>query len=617
MTTATKPELTQFFAPITYMTKGASADPANSRFVYGRVSDSSIDIDLQRADPEWLKSALSEWWEWRNIQANHNGPDVGVGIELSKSADGDGWDLISEIVDESAITKLDKGVFKAYSIGIRWPKLAFKSANAADYAPGGTIVGGKIVHVALCGRPSNATTRIAVGKSPNAEDFVLAKSAFADVPETVETEAEAEEIVKAASDGKGDDAPSGDHAPMNGTHTHAHPAFGKSGDDKTHLHSHDHANNADHNHHAGDTADKAAASEKKGAPKSPPEGYPKDSSAYADPKNFKYPLDTPGRITSAIAYFNKNAGANKSAGDYSTSEWKTIGNRIVAAANKRFDGGYSLGSDLQIETPKSSKKQSNKAAETADSEMTDAEIANQAIGLIKQLIAREAAEAVEDEDDDDINDVYKLVGALDALRWFVSGEVNEAAMLMTATGGMGIEGVKSAFAELWKSGARNSASDQQIIQTIHDHAGALGAGASDACGAGGDMDEKAARALVAEEVGKLAPKAVEDWLTAAGVTPELVKSAVAKPDVEELVKGALTPLDERLTAVENRAEEGGPLILAVERGIQANRITAEKSALADEVKAEWHRAQTHQDPRVRAEATFNYSKLRARLEAME
>lgn len=42
------------------------------------------------------------------------------------------------------------------------------------------------------------------------------------------------------------------HAPFDGTHTHAHPAFGEQGDDDSHEHEHSHDGDADHQHAHGD-----------------------------------------------------------------------------------------------------------------------------------------------------------------------------------------------------------------------------------------------------------------------------------------------------------------------------------------------------------------------------
>jgi hypothetical protein len=72
--------------------------------------------------------------------------------------------------------------------------------------------------------------------------------------------------------------------------------------------------------------------EKKGAPKSPPKGYPSSRSQYADPKNYKYPLDTEKHVRAALGYFSKPA--NRSKGGYTPEEQKFMWRRIIRAAKK-------------------------------------------------------------------------------------------------------------------------------------------------------------------------------------------------------------------------------------------------------------------------------------------
>jgi hypothetical protein len=74
------------------------------------------------------------------------------------------------------------------------------------------------------------------------------------------------------------------------------------------------------------------------AHKTPPKGYPTDSNKYGDPENHKYPLDTPGRVRSAMSYFN--APGQRVAGGYSMSKWASIGRRIASAANSTFGAGH-------------------------------------------------------------------------------------------------------------------------------------------------------------------------------------------------------------------------------------------------------------------------------------
>jgi ATP-dependent protease ClpP protease subunit/uncharacterized protein (UPF0335 family) len=71
-------------------------------------------------------------------------------------------------------------------------------------------------------------------------------------------------------------------------------------------------------------------SKKQGSPQSPPKGYPTSRDQYADPENYKYPIDTAARTRSAWSYINK--AENRSG--YSAAELTYIENRIKSAARK-------------------------------------------------------------------------------------------------------------------------------------------------------------------------------------------------------------------------------------------------------------------------------------------
>lgn len=81
------------------------------------------------------------------------------------------------------------------------------------------------------------------------------------------------------------------------------------------------------------------AKKKDKGPKKPPKKYRESGatkrSDYADPDNYKYPIDTEAHVRAALSYFSKPANANK----YSKSEQSKIWARIRAAA-KRY--GISL-----------------------------------------------------------------------------------------------------------------------------------------------------------------------------------------------------------------------------------------------------------------------------------
>lgn len=70
--------------------------------------------------------------------------------------------------------------------------------------------------------------------------------------------------------------------------------------------------------------------EMEGGHKSPPKGYPQKESKYADPVNFKYPIDTEKHARAAWAYIHQKRNKSK----YSTEEFNYICGRIKAALKK-------------------------------------------------------------------------------------------------------------------------------------------------------------------------------------------------------------------------------------------------------------------------------------------
>jgi hypothetical protein len=69
---------------------------------------------------------------------------------------------------------------------------------------------------------------------------------------------------------------------------------------------------------------------KEGGNKTAPKGYPANKSQYADPTNFKYPLDTEEHVRAAWSYINK---AENQKG-YSADELKFMMNKIKASMKK-------------------------------------------------------------------------------------------------------------------------------------------------------------------------------------------------------------------------------------------------------------------------------------------
>ena len=81
---------------------------------------------------------------------------------------------------------------------------------------------------------------------------------------------------------------------------------------------------------------------KPGGHKSPPKGYPTDKKKYADPSNYKYPLDTEKHVRAAYSYFSQK----KNQKGYSSSEIATMMSRIKSAG-KKYKIEYSKDEDGQ------------------------------------------------------------------------------------------------------------------------------------------------------------------------------------------------------------------------------------------------------------------------------
>jgi hypothetical protein len=140
-----------------------------SLFVFGKATGPDLDLDQQICDEDWLKTAMPQWLATgANVREMHSSIAAGVGIELA--ADGDDWFLKSEVVDDNTAKKVERGVLKGYSIGIKGARIIKDAA-----APGGRIVGGQIVEVSLVDRPANPTCVAEIAKSVNGGDLEIVK----------------------------------------------------------------------------------------------------------------------------------------------------------------------------------------------------------------------------------------------------------------------------------------------------------------------------------------------------------------------------------------------------------------------------------------------------------
>lgn len=152
--------LTHVFAPITKSEKLADG----TMLVYGKLTGADLDLDQQICDPEWLRTAMPDWFKIGNIREMHQAWAVGKALELD--SDGDDWYGTVKIVDAEAIKKVEHGVYTGFSIGIKGPKTVPDAA-----APNGRIVAGKIIETSLADAPCNETAKILLAKVSTTGDL--------------------------------------------------------------------------------------------------------------------------------------------------------------------------------------------------------------------------------------------------------------------------------------------------------------------------------------------------------------------------------------------------------------------------------------------------------------
>jgi hypothetical protein len=145
---------TAIFAPI--INKERQSD--GTLIVTGVATDDTLDIDQQICDPAWLERAMPEWFKYGNIREQHSNIAAGVATKLEQ--DGSQHIVTARVVDPNSVMKVESGVLRGFSIGIRDPRIAKDKA-----APGGRIVDGEIVEVSLVDRPANPSCLIELAKS--------------------------------------------------------------------------------------------------------------------------------------------------------------------------------------------------------------------------------------------------------------------------------------------------------------------------------------------------------------------------------------------------------------------------------------------------------------------
>ena len=149
--------------------------------VYGKATDDSIDIDQQICDDTWLDSAMPQWFKTGgNIREQHSSIAAGVAKEYEKKADG--HYISALVVDPASVKKVDLGVLKGFSIGIKNPRIT-RDEKAAN----GRIVDGQIVEVSLVDRPANPNCQLVLAKSVDGETGVWKVEELIEKEDAVDT----------------------------------------------------------------------------------------------------------------------------------------------------------------------------------------------------------------------------------------------------------------------------------------------------------------------------------------------------------------------------------------------------------------------------------------------
>lgn len=134
--------------------------------VYGKATDDSVDIDQQICDDVWLDSAMPEWFKsGGNIREQHSQIAAGVAKEYEKKKDG--HYILTQVVDPISVKKVETGVLKGFSIGIKNPRVV-RDTKAAN----GRIIDGQIVEVSLVDRPANPNCQLVLAKSVEGESGI-------------------------------------------------------------------------------------------------------------------------------------------------------------------------------------------------------------------------------------------------------------------------------------------------------------------------------------------------------------------------------------------------------------------------------------------------------------
>ena len=135
--------------------------------VYGKATDDSLDIDKQICDGDWLDRAMPHWFKsGGNIREQHS--NIAAGVAKNYELKADGHYITALVVDPVSVKKVENGVLRGFSIGIKNPRV-IQDSKAAN----GRIVDGQIVEVSLVDRPANPNCQLVLAKAASGDETIM------------------------------------------------------------------------------------------------------------------------------------------------------------------------------------------------------------------------------------------------------------------------------------------------------------------------------------------------------------------------------------------------------------------------------------------------------------
>ena len=408
----------------------------DQRMVWGVASSESVDSDGEVVTKQAMQDAWDNYMKFANVREMHQPSAVGVVKEYS--FDDNATNIGVYVVDDMAWKKVKEGVYKGFSIGGR------KLPGGYDPATK-TISALDLVEISLVDRPANPEALIQMFKMEGGMgDNVSGEVVTLADPVATQANALGELLEKWSKDPK----------------------------------------------RLLELARQEIADIEKKKKAEEDEGKYGDVE-YADTKNKKYPIDTEEHIRAAWSYINQE----KNQKDYTAAEVEKIKDKIIAAWKKETgkDGPPSAKED---EAEKSIKlRDILKALGSKDQEQIKKGMYGIAsfAGIIEELSWLQQSCEYEAQYEGDGSDMpakiaaaIKVLGAL--LVQMAQEEVSElgtpdgdadpletlSACIQMADTNQDIKKSLSILS-LYKAGARNSAVDQERLQSAHDLLNQLGA----------------------------------------------------------------------------------------------------------------------------------------------